>query len=265
MPFIERDCQQIFYEESGAGPAIVLGHSFLCSGEMWQGQIPFLTESHRVVNIDYRGHGHSDNITSAFTLYDLVEDTVAILDELGVERAVWGGLSTGGMVALRAALEVPERVRAIVVADASAAAEPLYPRIKYRLLGFVARLVGMRPLVPAIAPIMFGRATLEHNRALIDDWAPSAVSLELTSVLRFLEAVVTRDSLLERLSEIAVPTLIVVGEEDRAQPVTRARQLANGIDGAELAIIPQAGHLSALENPEAFNRALGSFLVSLNR
>ncbi len=263
MPFLERRSQRIYFEDTGSGPAIVLGHSLLCSGEMWEGQVHALAVSHRVVNIDYRGHGRSSRVTEDFTLYDLVEDTTAILDRLEIERAIWAGLSTGGMVALRAALTVPDRVDAIVVADASAGAEPLYPKLKNRTLGLVARLVGMEPLLPAVAPIMFGRTTLENRPGLVEAWRPTPLAMELASVLRFLEVVMTRDSLLDRLPEIAVPALIVVGEEDRAQPVARSRQMAAGIPGAELAVIPQAGHLSALEQPEAFNAVLLGFLGSL--
>jgi 3-oxoadipate enol-lactonase len=263
MPFIERQRQRIFYEETGSGPAIVLGHSFLCSGEMWENQVPVLADSCRVINIDYRGHGKSSTIENELTIYDLVDDTVAILDELQVEEAVWAGLSIGGFAALRAALTVPERVRAIVVSDASAAAEPFYPKFKYRALGMGARIVGMRPFVPAVTPIMFGRTTLKENPTLVDEWTPTLLSMELPSLLRFLETIVTRDSLLDRLGEIQIPTLVMVGEEDRAQPVPRARQIADGIPGARLEIIPRAGHLSALENPEDFNRHLLDFLVSL--
>jgi pimeloyl-ACP methyl ester carboxylesterase len=263
MPFIERHRHRIFYEETGSGPAIVLGHSFLCSGEMWEKQVPVLAESYRVINIDYRGHGQSSTAEERFDVYDLVDDTTAILDELGVERAIWAGLSTGGFAALRAALTVPERVRAIVVADASAAAESSYSKFKYRTLGIGARLVGMRPFVPVVVPIMFGQTTLKENPELVEEWTPALLSMDLRSLLRFLEAIITRDSLLDRLPEIDVPALIMAGEEDRAQPVFRARQMADGIPGARLEIIPQAGHLSALEQPEAFNRALLDFLTSL--
>lgn len=263
MPYIERQRQRTFYEDTGSGPAIVLGHSFLCSGEMWEKQVPVLAETYRVINIDYRGHGKSNTVEREFDVYDLVDDTTAILDEIGIEQAIWAGLSTGGFAALRAALTVPERVRAIVVADASAAAETFYPKFKYRVLGIGARLVGMRPFVSAVAPIMFGRTTLKENSELVGEWIPSLLSMELPSLLRFLEAIVTRDSLLDRLAEIEVPALIMVGEEDRAQPVPCARQIAAGIPGARLEIIPKAGHLSALEQPEAFNSALLEFLNSL--
>jgi len=263
MPFLERQRQRVFYEEMGSGPAIILGHSFLCSGEMWEKQVPVLAESWRVINIDYRGHGQSSTVEGSFGVSDLVDDTTAILDEVGIEQAVWAGLSMGGFAALRAALTVPERVRAIVVADASGAAESLYPKLKYRTLGLGARLVGMRPFVPLVTPIMFGHTTLKENRDLVDDWTPTFLSLDLSSVLQFLEAIVTRASLLDRLPEIDVPALIMVGEEDRAQPVFRALEMVEGIPGARLEVIPHAGHLSALEQPEAFNRALLDFLATL--
>lgn len=263
MPFLVRQHQRIYYEVSGSGPTIVLGHSLLCSGEMWKAQVPRLSESHRVVNIDYRGHGRSSAVERDPTLYDLLADSLGVLDELGVETAVWAGLSTGGMVALRAALTARDRVEAIVVADASASAEPLYPRFKYRALALGAQLVGMRPLLPAVAPIMFGPATLEENPGLVEEWKPQALAMEMRSVVRLLEAVMTRDSLLDRLPEIDVPTLIVVGQDDRAQPLARSRQMVAAIPGAELAVIPRAGHLSAMEQPEAFNRALSGFLDSM--
>jgi len=264
MPILERQRQRIFYEVSGSGPAVVLGHSLLCSGEMWEGQVPALAESYRVVNIDYRGHGKSGTVERDFTLYDLVDDTVAILDEQGINRAAWVGLSIGGMISLRAALTVPERVGALIVAGASAAAEPFYPRFKYRVLGLGARLVGMRPFVSPIEAIMFGQSTLQGNRPLVDEWIPSVLSMDLPSILRCLEATVTRDSLLHRLQEIEVPTLVFAGEEDRAQPVSMSEEIANGIFGSRLEIIPGAGHLSSLEQPELVTRAMLDFLAGLD-
>lgn len=263
MPHIERHRQRIFYEEVGSGPAIVLGHSLLCSGEMWTHQVPKLAESYRVVNIDYRGHGQSGTVERDFTLSDLVDDTVAVLDELEIDTAIWAGLSTGGMVALRAALDLPERVRAILVADASAASEPYYPKLKYRALGLGARLVGLRPFVPAVAPIMFGETTLREKRQIIDEWVPNFLSIDLPSILRGLEAVVTRDSLVKDLGKIKMPTLVMVGNEDRAQPVFRSQEIAEGIAGSRLEIIPRAGHLSALEQPERVTEVMLDFFDSL--
>ena len=110
---------------------------------------------------------------------------------------------------------------------------------------------------------MFGRTTLEENPELVEEWAPLVLSMDLPSILRFLEAVLTRESLLDRLAQIEIPALVVVGEEDRAQPPPRSRQMAAGIAGARFEVIPKAGHLSALEQPEAFNRVLLEFLENL--
>ena len=263
MPHIERHRQRIFYEEVGSGPAILLGHSLLCSGEMWSHQVSVLAESHRVINIDYRGHGQSGTVERDFTLSDLVDDSVAILDQLEIDTAIWAGLSTGGMVAPKAAIDVPERVRAMLVADASAEAEPTCPKLKYRALGLGARLVGLRPFVPAVAPIMFGETTLRENRQVVEEWVPNFLSIDLPSVLRGLEAVVTRDSLVADLGKIKVPTLVVVGNEDRAQPVPRSQRIAEGIAGSRLEIIPKAGHLSALEQPDRVTEVMLDFLGSL--
>ena len=142
MPFIEHLDQRIFYEESGSSPAIVLGHSFFCSGEMWRYQVPALAESHRVIIPDYRGHGRSSPLREDLDVYDLVDDSVALLDHLGIEEAVWVGLSVGGMTAMRAALRHPERVRALILIDTDADAERTWVKLKSRSMGAGSRLVG---------------------------------------------------------------------------------------------------------------------------
>ena len=126
MPKLETNGVRIHYEEVGAGPPVVLGHSFLCSGEMWRPQIEPLAERHRVINIDHRGHGRSGALTNPFDLYDMVGDVTAVLDHLEVERAIWAGLSIGGMVAMRAAIAVPERVAGLILVDTDADAETSY-------------------------------------------------------------------------------------------------------------------------------------------
>lgn len=103
MPKLERNGIPLSYEVSGSGPPVVLGHSFLCSGEMWTPQVGPLALGYQVINPDLRGHGNSGVVDAPFDLYDLVDDVLAVLDHLAIERAVWAGLSIGGMVALRAA------------------------------------------------------------------------------------------------------------------------------------------------------------------
>jgi pimeloyl-ACP methyl ester carboxylesterase len=263
MPEIDREGLRIYYEEHGSGVPVVLGHSFLCSGEMWAPQVGPLAETARVINIDLRGHGRSGRIESSFTLYDLVADVVAVLDQLGVERAVWAGLSIGGMVALRAALSVPDRVAALILLDAHAGAEAALKRLKYRAMGLGARLLGIRPFVPTILPLMFGATTRRTNATLVTSWKEKFDSVDVPSTLRCLDALMRRDSVLERLREIDVPTLVIVGEEDVSLPPACSEQIAAGVTGAGLLRVPKAGHLSTLEQPEAVTQAMLGFLGDL--
>ena len=253
----------IHFDELGSGPALVLGHSFLCSGDMWEPQIARLAEAHRVINVDFRGHGRSGPAESPFTLYDLVDEVVAVLDHLGVERAVWAGLSIGGMVALRAAVTFPDRVSGLILLDSHAGAERLWKKAKYRALGLGVRLVGFRPFLGGVLPMMFGRTTLRENRDLTRVWGEKFAASHVSSMLHGLEALVRRDSLIERLGQIRAPSLVIVGQEDRSLPVADSQVIHTGLPDSRLVVIPGAGHLSTLEQPAAVTRAMLEFLEQL--
>src|SRR3972149_956215 len=152
----------LHYEVSGSGPAIVLTHSFLCDDSLFTHQVAALERTHRVINIDLRGHGRSGPSESPYTIYDLVDDVVAVLDAEGVASAIWMGLSIGGFLSLRAALTRPERVRALVLIDADAGPETAWKKLKYTAMKWGLQTVGPRVVVPAGMPIMLGRTTRFH-------------------------------------------------------------------------------------------------------
>jgi 3-oxoadipate enol-lactonase len=260
VTWVDRDDIRISFEDTGAGRCVVLGHSFLCSREMWARQAADLSESFRVINLDARGHGGSGPAEDPFTFDDLVDDVVTVLDHLGIERAVWGGLSLGGMTALRAAITVPDRVDALIVVDSSAGIDPLPVRVKYRLMASAARALGMRRLMPSVLPIMFGRTTLAQQPDLVAEWGERMASMHLASMLTCLDALNGREAMLDRLGDVDVPALVLVGEEDKAQPPSRSRAIADALPNAELVVIPEAGHLSALEQPEAVSQVMRDFL-----
>jgi pimeloyl-ACP methyl ester carboxylesterase len=251
------------YEVSGSGPAIVLTHSFLCDGALFRHQVAALERTHRVINIDLRGHGRSGPSDSPFDIYDLVDDVVAVLDTEGVESAIWMGLSIGGFLSLRAALTRPERVRALVLMDSDAGPESAWKKLKYATMKWGLRTVGLRFIVPAVMPIMFGETTLRSRPELREEYFRRFLQLHVRSMSNGIDAITGRDDLLGRLKEITCPALVVVGEEDRALPVWKSRRLAAGIRGAELVVIPAAGHLSAVEQPEAVTDAIARFLARL--
>lgn len=260
MAIAELPDQAIFYEDMGSGTPVVFGHSFLCTGDMWRGQIDALQDSYRLINPDFRGHGQSAPVRRPFSLYDAVDDVVGVLDELGIERAVWCGLSIGGMVALRAALTVPDRVSALVIMDSDAGSERLLRKLKYGLMGFGTRTVGTKPFLPAICKMMFGATTRREQPALVDEWRRVFDDIDVPSALQGLDALVKRDSIIERLPEIAVPSLVVVGREDASLPPAVSRRIHDGLPNSQFVEIEGAGHLSALEQPGQVNDVLARFL-----
>lgn len=249
-----------FFEDTGSGTPIVFGHSFLCNGDMWRGQVRALGEKYRLINIDFRGHGRSDPVSEPFTLYDAVDDVIGVLDELGIERAVWCGLSIGGMVAVRAALTVPERVSGLVIMDSHAGKERMFHKLKYRLMAVGVRSLGTGPFLSPICKMMFGATTRRENSALVKEWRNIFADMDVPSALHGLEALVRRDSVIARLPEISAPSLVVVGQEDISLPPIFSRQIHDGSPDSQYVEIPGAGHLSALERPAPVNEALEVFL-----
>ncbi len=259
MPSVVREGIEIHYEVTGAGPPVVLAHSFLCSGAMWAPVLPALAR-YRLVNVDARGHGASGRVARRCTVEDVMRDHLAVLDAAGIARATWAGLSLGGMVALRAALDAPDRVDALVLLDTDAGPETLAVRARHALLAAVTRTVGVGPVVPPIAKLMFGRTTLRENAALVGEWSARFAGVHVPSVLNVLAAVDGRADVRPALGRITVPALVLVGTEDVALPPERSRSLAAGLRASRLVEVPGAGHLSALEAPAAVGAAMASFL-----
>jgi len=263
VPTVDRGGSRIFFEEQGTGPCIVFGHSFLCSGAMWAAQVRGLADRARAVNVDLRGHGRSSPSSGTFGLDDMVDDVLAVLDAVHADRAVWAGLSIGGMVALRAALRAPERVSGLVLADTTARAETARKRIEYGALALVVRLAGLRPVLPVVMRLMFGATTRRRRPDLVAEWRERFASAHVGSMLATLRALLDRESVGPLLGGIRAPCLVIVGEEDASLPPSHSREIASGIPGSRLVVVPGAGHLSALEQPEVVTSAMREFLGAL--
>lgn len=263
MPKIEREGVKVHYEDHGDGPPLVLLHGFLFNSDMWAPQVEELRKQFRIITVDFRGHGRSSIATEPFTLYELVSDVVAVLIECGVRRAVWIGLSMGGMVSMRAAIVSPETVEALVLLDTDAGPEDPLKRLRYRAMGLGARIFGIAPFLPSIGRLTFGATTRRENKDLVREWKRRFRALHIPSVRTTLEAITRRDSIRPMLHEINVPTLVISGEEDETLSLPLSRQIAEGIAGARVETIPRAGHMSNLERPELVNELLRDFLARL--
>jgi 3-oxoadipate enol-lactonase len=263
---IETRLGRLFVEEQGAGTPVVLWHSLLCDGGMWRHQVSALSARHRVINIDAPGHGRSAKIDRRFTMEDCADAAVEILDALAIERAHWIGLSWGAMTGMRLALRHPERVRSLALLSASAEKESKRKLAQYLVMEAVGvALPGMPMVVDRLAPIFFSRRARDEQPGLIRDFDAHVLRMDERSIRRTVRAVmVERTDLRPRLREIQAPAIVMVGTEDVATPIARARVIAEGIAGAQYREISGAGHLCALEAPEAVNEALLAFLARLS-
>jgi 3-oxoadipate enol-lactonase len=262
MPTLERDGASIYYEVTGDGPPVVLGHSLLCDVTMWRGVAPALAARYRVINVEVRGH-HRSTAPRAFTLEDLAADWLAILDHEQVGRAALVGLSMGGMTAIRLALAAPQRVAAMALIDSNADREDFAARARNTVMASIYRGFGLvKAIEPKVLDLMLGRTSRARNPVLADDVRAIVASHQRAPLSRAIRAVNARGTILEKLGAITAPTLVVVGDEDVATPVEKSERLASAIPGARLEILPELGHLSALEDPAAVLGKIEPFLAS---
>ena len=265
MAYVRTRLGRWFFEERGRadGPAVVLAHGLLFDRTMWNGQIDALVAlGARVVTVDHPGHGNSE-VPPPFTLDDHTRAFVDALDAWKIERPILVGLSWGGMLAMRVAIGHAARVRAIVLADTTAGEEPRANRIKYRALASFEKHFGLPHALAKgqIAPLLFSPDARKNRPELSDHWEKRVVGFPRLGLYRAARAVVIdRREISSKLAEIVAPTLVICGTEDVAQPPIESEKITAGIKNAKLEMIRGAGHMSAIENPEAFNALLVPFV-----
>ncbi len=265
MPFVEVDGTRVHYAEAGSGePALVLLHAFPLHSGMWAPQLEHLASRRRVVAPDLLGFGNTDAPDSMYryTMLGYADVVAGLLDRLGLDRVVLGGLSMGGYVALAFLREYAERVSALILADTRAAADTtaVFER-RTDQQDQVAR-VGTAALIETL----LGGLLSDHTKATRLDLVEQVRRLMANPPAGFigaLEAMKHRPDATEELAAISVPTLIVVGEDDALSPPEVAREMHERITGSELAVLARAGHLSNLEAAEEFNAAVAAFLDEL--
>jgi pimeloyl-ACP methyl ester carboxylesterase len=257
-----------YYEEHGKArregdAAIVLWPSFLTDGGMWDGQIGPLASEGRVLVFDPPGHGKSET-PPPFSLDDNARALLDALDALGAKRFVHVGLSWGGMIGMRLAVLAPERVAALALFDTSAAPEQPRNRVQYRAMLSTFRRVGLPWMLAEwrILPKFFAEETLRTRPELARRFWNDAVGFAREGVYKSGKAIFQRPDFRDELSKVRAPTLVACGEQDRATPPERSREIASRITGAELAMIPRAGHLCTIEQPETVNAKLVPFVRS---
>jgi pimeloyl-ACP methyl ester carboxylesterase len=261
MPTTGRGGAPIHYEVHGHGKeAALLLHAFPLNAGMWAGQLGALTPRLRVVAPDYPGFGKSPSRTEPTTMGSLAEGVLTIVDGLHVERAVVVGMSMGGYLAFELYRRRPALFRALVLCDtragadtpeAAAGREAFAVKAVEKGLGWVATELLGKLLRPRPSP-----AAVDTVRRLISQGTPAGVAAAQRGMGR-------RPDSMPTLGQISCPTLVAVGLEDSLTPPAESRTIAATVRGARLVEFPDAGHLSNIESPEAFNRTLLEFVDGL--
>lgn len=252
------------YEESGAGSPVLLIHGFPLNRRMWQPQFAALAAAgHRVITPDLRGFGESDAPDTPYSMELFADDLIALLDHLGIDRAVVGGMSMGGYVLLNLLERYPERVSAACFLVTRSGADD--EAGKARRLALAQEVLQAGPVVVAdiFRQLLFAEETVRSNPALTDEIYRMMLATPASGLAGALQAMAQRKDYTPRLPAFGQPALIIGADQDQAVPPEHIRTLQAGLPRNSTHVIPGAGHLVNLEQPEAFNRCLLEFLRSL--
>lgn len=252
------------YREVGAGRPLVLLHAFPLSSAMWLEQRNGLSGLCRVITPDQRGFGGSPLGEDQPDLDAAADDVAALLDRLDLDRVVLGGLSMGGYVAMAVLRRHPDRVQALLLADTKASADADAARAnRERIAAAVESDDASTVLVDEVLPTLLGRTTGER-RPLVTGRVRGLVEAAPAPAVAWAQrAMAVRPDSFETLRAFDRPALVVVGEEDVLSPPPDAQAMAEALPQGRLVVVPEAGHLTAVETPEAFNAAVAGFLAEL--
>ena len=265
MPHLKVNGANIYYEEHGSGPeTIVFSHGFLWSGHMFHNQVDALKDRYRCITFDHRGQGKSEITESGYEIDNVYADAFGLIEMLGCAPCHFVGLSMGGFVGLRLGIRRPDLLKSLTLIESSSHPQSKDSEGQYRLLGFVARWIGLRMVAKPVMEIMFGaKFRNDPKRAnLNNEWKAHLLANDRIGITRALSGVINRQGVIEQLGQIKTPTLIIVGDQDTALPLGESEAMHAGIPNSKLVIIPGAGHTSTVEEPEAVTAALADFIKS---
>jgi 3-oxoadipate enol-lactonase len=259
MPFAEVNGQRLRYDDVGSGPPVTFSHGFLMDREMFAPQVEALKNDFRVITWDERGFGETEFDGQPFTYWDSARDCLGLLDHLGIEQAVLGGMSQGGFLSLRAALLAPERVRALVLIDTQAGPEDAERLPTYRHMQATWLQVGpVDELAQAIATLIIGEPRL------FDPWIEKWRALPREYMREPGNTLFDREDITDRLAEIACPAIVFHGTADASIELEKAEELCRRLSGCTGVVRVEGGtHASNLSHPDQVNGPLLSFLRSL--
>ncbi|MDT7572978.1 MAG: hypothetical protein QOE05_3152 [Actinomycetota bacterium] len=256
---------ELAYREAGSGRPLVLLHAFPLSSTMWLEQRDGLSSECRVITPDQRGFGGSALGDDPPSLDAAADDVAELLDRLDLDRVVLGGLSMGGYVAMALLRRHPERVAALILADTKASADPDAAKAnRERIAAAVESDDSSTVLVDEVLPALLG-ATTTSTRPLVSGRVRGLVQTAPGPAVAWAQrAMAARPDSFETLRAFDGRALVIVGAEDALSPPADAEAMAAALPHGRLVVMPEAGHLTAVETPEAFNAQVAGFLAELD-
>jgi pimeloyl-ACP methyl ester carboxylesterase len=236
-------------------------HAFPLGLSMWDAQVEALAPTHTLVRFDDRGFGGSAPADGLLTMERIADDAAALLDYLGLSQAVVCGCSMGGYAAFAMVRKHPLRVKGLVLADTRAEPDGEEARQNRARLAEEVRRRGSEAALDAFLPKLLGETTRKQRRELVERVKRMILAAPPRGICDALFGLAARADSRSTLREIRVPTLVVCGAEDVITPPPVAEEMRAGIAGARLQVIPGAGHLANMEEPQAFNDVLLGFLA----
>ena len=255
---------QLAYDDHGVGLPVIFLHAFPLNRRMWEGKLMALLGEgrYRLVALDWRGFGESEITNGISTMELFAGDVAGLMDALGIQNAILCGLSMGGYAAFAFLRKYPQRVAGLILADTRPGADTPEAQANRENVAQIAETQGTGAIADLQVPRLISEYTRQYHpevearvRQLIDEATPQGIAAASRGMAQ-------RADSTELLGGITCPTLVIVGEQDALIPPAVTQDYASCIPGAQFAVIPQAGHLSNLERPEAFLQAIGGFLGS---
>jgi 3-oxoadipate enol-lactonase len=253
------------YDDHGIGLPILFLPAFPLNRSMWQGElISLLSDEHyRLIALDWRGFGESEITDPISTMELFADDIAALMDSLGIQQAVLCGLSMGGYAAFAFLRKYPQRVTGLILADTRPGADTPEAQANRENVAHIAETQGTEAIADLQVPRVLSEYTRLHNPEVEMRVRQMIEAAMIQGIAAASRGMAQRADSTDLLARISCPTLVIVGEQDALTPPGVAQEYAEQIPGAQLVVITNAGHLSNLEQPEAFLQAVRGFLGSM--
>lgn len=263
MPYQSLTGAKLYYEDEGRGEeTLIFGHSMLFNLRMFDRQVDYFKDQYRCVRFDFRGHGKSESTSNGYDLDTLTEDAVELINTLNCGPCHFVGFSMGGMVAMKAALKYPNLIKSLILIDTSSEPEPKGGMVRNKAMLFVAKHIGLQPLANKVVNMFFAKDFLNdpNRKDLKKVWKNHFVQNDRVGIVKAVKGVLYRGGMTSVIGDIEHPTTIMVGENDQLTDLSKAEILNKTIKNSSLKLIPRAGHMGPVEEPDIVNRFMEEHL-----